>query len=683
MTYNSATFIAYLGASVFSIILIFAFASQLRAIALRPAFALAAAAQSTWLLSASYTLANPNAEWLHYTHLLDTAQQFFWLWALIQAMQKYCHKALPISISRGFIPLSVAIFSAQLLLSRTSEVPLNIIFSMPSAIINLIGLLFIHRLYCSASNARLLKLICLALGVTLCYTCYHSIIQLSGFNDAPALSSTRATITLISNLALLFGALTLPKENTEHHASLSLSRPVILYLCLLSLSAAIITVFALASLYIRRFGGGIGEVMYLFVVAASIVAVVMLLTSTGFRSLLNVLINKHLFSHKYDYRSEWLKLIDGLSKPANGPEALSIAINAVMAIFKSSGGALYLPKGDQFHLALGTNISDSHKHTEPQNSSFSRVLREFEWVFFPRLAPTQTQLDRFNETLPDWIRLIDDVWLVMPLIYETKLTGFIILSEPKLYTSLNWEDLDLLKITGRQIASYIEGHRKSEALSEAKQFETFNKLSAFIMHDLKNLIAQQSLLVENAAKHKGNPAFIEDAFSTIGSSVDRLNVLLQKLQRSEPEAARRIDLKPVLIEALSRCSRVRPTPSLRLEADHLKLLAAPDTLCMVFVHLIQNAQEATQACGFVDIHIKRTENSVIIAIDDNGKGMDEYFIKHSLFKPFETTKTGKGMGIGVYQAKDYLEHLGGSITVESKINEGTTFTITLPLLTTP
>lgn len=680
MTHNSATFIAYLGASIFSIILIFAFASQLRTKSLRPVFAFAAAAQSVWLLATCYTLASPSTQWLNYTQLLDSLQQLCWLWAMILAMQHHCKNSLPSFIKKGVIPLSLVLVGGQFWLSQTRFITsLHIPFALSSVLINLIGLLFIHRLYCSSSNIRLLKLICVALGVTFSYTCYHSIIQLSGLTSSP-FNSARGAITLATSLVLLLGALTLPKDNNEPHAKLALSRPVILYLCLISLSAAIITIFALASLYIRRYGGGIGEAIYLFIVAAAIIAVVLLLTSTGFRSLLNVLINKHLFSHKYDYRSEWLKLIDGLSKPANSQEAFAIALNAVMAIFKSSGGGLYLSKGNQFNLVFSRNIIIAPQQTEQQSSSFSRVLREFEWVFFPRLPPTQTQLDRFNETLPDWIRLIDNVWLVMPLIYETKLTGFIILNEPKINTSLNWEDLDLLKITGRQIASYIEGHRKSEALSEAKQFETFNKLSAFVMHDLKNLIAQQSLLVENATKHKDNPAFIEDAFSTIGSSVDRLNVLLQKLQRSEPEASRRINLKPVIIDAVGRCGRAQPIPSLRLDDNNLYVLAAPDTLCMVLVHLILNAQDATKACGFVDVHIKRCEANVIITIEDNGKGMDEHFIKHSLFKPFETTKTGKGMGIGAYQAKDYLEHLGGSVTVESQVNVGTSFTITLPLL---
>ena len=680
MTYDSATFIAYLGASIFSIALIFAFFTQLRTAALRPVFAIAAAIQSAWLMTSCTIFVQANSQLFIAAYLLDSAQQLCWLWALIQCMQHHCRNPLPKFISQGTLPTGATLLCLQFWLAYGLDVRPQYLFGLPNLIIVMLGLLCINRLYCSSSNIRLLKLICIALGCMLAFSAYYFVTVLFGLHTHSPISGARASAILMTSVVLLLGALTLPKETIEPHAQLSLSRPAILYICLFSLSAAIITVFALASLYIRRFGGGFGEAIYLLIVTASIIAVVVLITSNRFRSLLNVLINKHLFSHKYDYRTEWLKLIEGLSKPANNQEAYGIALKAVMAIFKSPGGALYLPKGDTFTLALSKDSSADPQYAEPLTSPFARVLREFEWVFFPKLPPTQTPLDRYNETLPDWLRLINNVWLVMPLIYETRLAGFIVLNEPKIHTSLNWEDLDLLKITGRQIASYLEGHRKSEALSEAKQFETFNKLSAFVMHDLKNLIAQQSLLLDNAAKHKGNPAFIDDTFTTIRGSVDRLNTLLQKLQRSEPEASRSIDLKPVLIEAVSRCSRMQPIPSLRFDAENLKLLAAPETLVMVFVHLIQNAQDATKASGFVDVHVKRSEHWVHIVFDDNGKGMDEFFIKHSLFKPFETTKAGKGIAIGVHQAKDYIEHLGGTISVTSQINVGTTFTINLPLI---
>jgi signal transduction histidine kinase len=58
--------------------------------------------------------------------------------------------------------------------------------------------------------------------------------------------------------------------------------------------------------------------------------------------------------------------------------------------------------------------------------------------------------------------------------------------------------------------------------------------------------------------------------------------------------------------------------------------------------------------------------------------MDESFIRERLFKPFDTTKSGQGMGIGVFQTREYIQNLGGEITVESTPGEGTTFTISIP-----
>ncbi len=685
---NSANFIAHLGASVFSIVLAFTFATQLRTRSLRPIFGLAASMQAIWLLVGSYALSHATFFWYSNTHLLDSAQQLFWLWALIQSMQFHCTRALPQSLHLAFIPLCAALLCTQLWLHFEWDARPQLTFGIPGLFISLGSLLCVNRLYCSTSNVRLLKLICIALGTLCAYNAYYFITVLTGFKPLAPDSGSRVTVVLASSLVLLFGSLTLSKESIEPHAKLALSRPIILYIVLFSLILAIITVFTLASLHIKRSGGGMSEALYLIIVGTSIISIIALLTSTNLRNLLNVLINKHLFSHKYDYRREWLKLINRLSKPVDSQEAYGIALNVVQEIFKSPGSILHLRKGDYFAVASTNNFPVFQEqaelapeaYTEHYQSDFAKTLVDKEWVFFPSQPSVSIHFDQYNEFIPTWMQEIEDIWLVMPLIDETRLTGFITLKQTHLHTTLNWEDLDLLKIIGRQIASYIESHKKSEALSEAKQFETFNKLSAFVMHDLKNLIAQQSLLLENAAKHRDNPAFIEDAFDTIGGSVERLNTLLKKLQRSEPEASRSIDLKPIVIDAIGRCSRAQPMPSLRLEADRIRLLAAPETLCMILVHLVQNAQEATPPSGFVDVLISRDSEHIIITIEDNGKGMDEQFVQNSLFKPFETTKAGKGMGIGVYQAKDYIEQLGGSLTVTSTINVGTSFVVKLPLL---
>src|SRR5690625_4066787 len=205
-----------------------------------------------------------------------------------------------------------------------------------------------------------------------------------------------------------------------------------------------------------------------------------------------------------------------------------------------------------------------------------------------------------------------------------------VLTEPEHDASLTWEDLDLLKTVGRQVASYLDRHEAAEQLAEARQFDTFNKLAAFIMHDLKNLIAQQALVVDSAARHKANPAFIEDAIKTIDNSVGRMSTLLRKLQQNEPSELRSLSLHTALMEAVKRCQDTSPVPSLRLVDPDLKINAHQERLVMILTHLIKNAQEATERSGFVDVTLRRQGNDAIIEVEDNGIGMDPEFIRNHL-----------------------------------------------------
>lgn len=100
---------------------------------------------------------------------------------------------------------------------------------------------------------------------------------------------------------------------------------------------------------------------------------------------------------------------------------------------------------------------------------------------------------------------------------------------------------------------------------------------------------------------------------------------------------------------------------------------------MTLTHIIKNAQDATATSGFVDVTLHREGNDAIITVEDNGAGMEQDFIKNQLFRPFVSTKSGKGMGIGAYQTRELITSLGGTVNVVSTPSEGTTFTITLPL----
>ena len=90
------------------------------------------------------------------------------------------------------------------------------------------------------------------------------------------------------------------------------------------------------------------------------------------------------------------------------------------------------------------------------------------------------------------------------------------------------------------------------------------------------------------------------------------------------------------------------------------------------------AFEATPADGVVNLTLHADGERALIQVMDNGKGMDEIFIREKLFRPFATTKSG-GMGIGVYECREYVQELKGDMRVTSVENQGSTFTLSLPL----
>ncbi len=136
-----------------------------------------------------------------------------------------------------------------------------------------------------------------------------------------------------------------------------------------------------------------------------------------------------------------------------------------------------------------------------------------------------------NLALPTWLDRVGDAWLVVPLIESDKLLGFVVLARSRAMRDLTWEDHDLLKTVGRQVAGHLALNESAQLLAETRQFQAYNKLTAFLMHDIKNLIAQQSLVVRNAAKHKDNPEFIDDAIATVDNSVRRMQRLLEQLRQ--------------------------------------------------------------------------------------------------------------------------------------------------------
>lgn len=643
------------------------------------ALVFAAAASTVWqfVLAANY-------HWLQLDKsallIVEVVRDGTWISALICSLNFNTGHRLPFHLRALLHGIWLAILAGFVYLWFTHHAILEDTRTLvwTGLILALTCFVTAEQLYRNSENNQLIKMLCVFIASVFIYDIYlfsHSLI----FNHIDAdLWSARSSINAAAGLFMALGSVAIANRGSRY-ARLTLSRPAVFHTTSLTIAGCFLALMAIGGYYIKLYGGSWGAAIQVLVLFIALLIIAGVFISENARSRLNVWINKHFFHHKYDYRAEWLKLINYLSQPSGQESFHERAIKAVADIFKSPSGSLWLREGQRYTPVGVYNLQlPNISVDEPVDTLFCKALKEHEWVFSPR-SPDQDRLSALNELLPQWIYQIDHLWLVLPLLTEAELLGFMILTAPEIDDSLTWEDLDLIKTVGRQVASYLDRHEAAEMLAESRQFEAFNKLTAFIMHDLKNLIAQQALVVENAAKHRENPAFFEDAIRTIDNSVARMSNLLRKLQHTESNELRSLELHRVLMEAVKKCKEQKPVPSLRLQNTDLRVNSDQDRLIMTLTHIIKNAQEATASSGYVDITLRREGNNAMILVEDNGAGMDQDFIKNQLFRPFVTTKSGKGMGIGAYQTREFIEALGGKVIVESAIDEGTTFTLVLPL----
>ncbi|MCC5810760.1 MAG: PEP-CTERM system histidine kinase PrsK, partial [Ectothiorhodospiraceae bacterium] len=431
--------------------------------------------------------------------------------------------------------------------------------------------------------------------------------------------------------------------------------------------------------YIRDFGGSWGEFAQIVLIAGGSVLLVVFLASGDMRARLRVFLSKHFFSNKYDYREEWLRLTHSLADESDGLSPYQRAVRVAANIVGSPQGAVWLLREEGVFVPAGDWRLDVPADASVQaDAPLVQFLAERKWII--DIDELSEDSERYGGlTLPESMTGRGRPWVIIPLLHQEALTGFILLTRPDVTTDINWEDRDLLKTLGRQLAGYLSLHENAQALSQARQFEAFNQLTAFLMHDLKNLIAQQSLVVKNAEKHKHNPEFIDDAMSTIGSSVARMERLLEHLQRSQRKGiVERVGVRHMLEDAVRRCSDRSPRPTLVVRGPDAFLEADPEEITMVVVHLVRNAQDATPDGGLISLEADIGADELQLTVEDSGEGMTPEFVRDELFKPFRTTKSSKGMGIGAHQVREFVRRMGGRVSVSSVLGEGTSFVISLP-----
>jgi putative PEP-CTERM system histidine kinase len=433
-----------------------------------------------------------------------------------------------------------------------------------------------------------------------------------------------------------------------------------------------------AGYYLRLFGGEWGDVVQTVFIFAAAMLLVLLMFSGTLRARLRVFLSKHFFSYRYDYREEWLKFTRTLTEGRPGEQLCERAVEALARLLESPGGALWMREGNAgYQRASHWNWADL-TGVELADSPFIRWLATKQWVV--DLDEMKTRRDLYGDLdAPTWIQQTDEAWLVVPLMLHDELLGFVVLKHSLGKVSFNWEVSDLLKVAARQAAAHLAQMRASNQLIVARQFESFNRTTTFVIHDLKNLIAQLSLLLANAEKHKDNPEFQADMLDTVENAVARMNKVLAQLRRSSDEAqAQSVALADILADAAASKQAFKLRPAVDLPPASLRVRAERERLTRAIGHLLQNALEATPPNGQVTLRGFEESAQAIVEIADTGSGMDEEFIRTRLFQPFDSTK-GAGMGIGAYECRETIRALDGQLEVDSTPGRGTRFRISLPL----
>jgi putative PEP-CTERM system histidine kinase len=554
---------------------------------------------------------------------------------------------------------------------RTGDVFNSIIGSVVMAIL---GMILVEQLYRNtpAKQRWGIKLACLGIGAIFAYDFYlYSDALLFRFINVEIWTARGIVNALVVPLIAVSAA-----RNPQWSLGITVSRRIVFYSVALFGAAAYLLAMAAAGYYLRFFGGSWGTIMQVTFLFGALVLLLAVFFSGTLRSWLKVFISKHFFSYNYDYREEWLRFTRTLSE---GEHALGErAVQALAQLVESPGGGLWIrQESGNFEPVTQWNMPVSGG-LEPAESAFCQFLRHKEWVI--ELQEYAVNPDKYTAlTLPGWLQGISKAWLVIPLIQHRELFGFVVLVQPRSKVKLNWEVSDLLKVAGNQAASYLAQNEAANALLVARQFESFNRMSTFVVHDLKNLVSQLSLLLSNAEKHKKNPEFQEDMVETVYLSVQKMKRILEKLRSgSSSEKPAPLLLAPLLQEAVKNKSIAEPKPVLETEDSSAAVYANSVRLERVMGHLIQNAIEATARTGQVRVRLKKEGGFAIVEIKDTGHGMSEEFIRERLFRPFESTKSA-GMGIGVFESKEYVAELGGKLEVTSSLFNGTVFRVALPL----
>ena len=492
--------------------------------------------------------------------------------------------------------------------------------------------------------------------------------------DGDAFSIRGAVHALVVPLLLLSTS-----RQSDWISRIQISRKAAFHSATLMIAGLYLLFISGVGYYVRFFGGDWGRALQLGLVFLGLVVMLVLVFSGTVRARLRVFLGKHFFRYRYDYRDEWLRFTQTLSAKNSPQEMGEQVVRGLADMLESPGGGLWLKnRGETSYRQTARWNMPRSEVAEDSQSALGEFLRTSGWVV--NLEEFRSFPRRYGQlVLPQWLQELPQAWLIVPLTVGEEMIGFVVLASARARMDVNWEVNDLLKTAGRQAASFLAQMQATEALLEVRKFDAFNRMSAFVVHDLKNIVTQLSLMMKNAKRLHDNPEFQQDMLLTVENSLDRMRQLMLQLREGATPLGTvvGVDLEAIV----RRIANVAAQRGRSLELD----IAAPaatrgheERIERIVGHVVQNAFDATAVDGRVWLRLDRAGGQALIEIGDTGHGMTQEFVRERLFKPFQTTKKA-GMGIGAYESFQYVQELGGKIEVDSQLNRGTVVTMSLPL----
>lgn len=519
------------------------------------------------------------------------------------------------------------------------------------------------------------KPLCLGLACLFVYDLYlYAQALMFGLPDADVVNA-RPLVHAAAVPLLLVAS----RRNAWWLASVRVSKAAAFYSASLLLVGVYLLFVAAAGYYVKFFGGTWGGALQVALMATAVLMLAGLMLSAAQRARVRVFLNKHFFRYRYDYRVEWLRFTAMLSSRATPQEVNLQVVRGLADLVESTSGSLWFKSlGDSDYVQSASWNMPRVAAGEPTDSAFSQQMRENEWIVDFTAAGSAPMPS------PPWLAANGPTWLAIPLLVGSEMPGFVLLGPPRTPIELNWEVRDLLKTAARQAAGFLALMHATEALIETRKFDAFNRMSAFVVHDLKNIITQLSLMLKNAERHRANPEFQQDMLSTVANSLEKMKQMMLQLREGErPEGvASGVELAPILQRLQHSGSRRGREVALDV-CEPLATRGHEQRLERVIGHVVQNALDATSADdGRVWVRLQRSGGRAAVIVGDTGAGMSREFVRTRLFRPFSSTKS-HGMGIGLYESLQYLKELGGDVDVVSDEGRGTVVTLLMPLFDHP